>query len=77
LSDHPWETVRCYQGGDLVLFDSHPAYWPNQSNDPGEFTLGPTARWTSGGADCVVSLEVATKNGSMRAVASTPFVVLG
>lgn len=77
LSDHPWETVRCLQGGEQVFYESHPAYWPNATADPGEFTLGPTDLWSSGAAECVAELRVIGKNGSLRTVASVGFAVAG
>jgi hypothetical protein len=77
LSDRPWETARCFKEGEQVYYESHPAYWPNRGDDPGEFTLGPTDLWSSGGASCVAELRVIGKNGALRTVASVDFVVAG
>ncbi len=77
LSDRPWETARCFQNGALVYFESHPAYWPNRSSDPGEFTVGPTDLWAAGAANCVADLQVIGKNGALRTVASVGFLVAG
>jgi hypothetical protein len=72
----PWEQVMCYQGGVRVLFESHPDYVPNSLNDTGEFALGPTSVWQSGGADCVATLAMNTKRG-MQTLASLSFSVAG
>lgn len=46
--DQPWVTTRCYQDGEIVYAESH--------SPDGVFTLGPTSKWHSGGADCTATL---------------------
>jgi hypothetical protein len=75
-TEKPWEQLTCYQGVTLVLNESHPDYWPNALNDPGEFALGPTDLWQQGGADCVATLQMNTKRG-MRTLATLSFSVAG
>ena len=72
----PWEQLRCYQAGRLVLSSSHVDYWPNALNDPGIFALGPTDLWQSGGAECVATLSMNTKRG-MQPLATLSFSVSG
>lgn len=72
----PWEKVQCFQNGALVMNESHPDYWPNTLDDPGEFVLGPTDLWTSGGANCVATLQMNTKQG-MKPLATVSFAVAG
>ncbi|MDP9332751.1 MAG: hypothetical protein M3Q30_05510 [Actinomycetota bacterium] len=51
----PWIELRCYKNGALVATDGHagfPAGW--YYNWP--FYLGPSQSWTSGAADCTVTV---------------------
>jgi hypothetical protein len=75
-TNQPWVQLTCYQGGELVYAESHPAYQPNRLNDPGLFTLGPSAAWTDGAADCRGDLFM-VRNGLFRTLASTSFHVEG
>ena len=71
----PWVTVKCYQGGTLVLQQSK-GIFPTSLGQI--FTLGPTTLWQSGGADCTATLEnwySYSKNGSITALASISFPV--
>lgn len=67
-TEQPWVQLSCYQGGELVYAESHPAYQPNRLNDPGMFTLGPSAAWTGGAADCRGDLFM-VRNGLFRTLA--------
>ena len=57
----PFISMKCYQNGVVVGTSDHAAFpggwyygWP--------FTLGPTASWTSGAADCTFSVTHTSSN---------------
>lgn len=59
--DGPYIWLRCSQGGTEVLATDHagfPTGW--YYGDP--FYLGPTQMWTSGAADCTVSVVHRARN---------------
>jgi hypothetical protein len=69
----PWVIVRCFQGGQQVLFAGQ-GYW----NGATQFVLGPTQDWQSGAATCTADLGHYTKLGGKFSVeASTTFDVTG
>jgi hypothetical protein len=62
----PFVWMRCYQNGVLVGSSDHAAFaggwyynWP--------FTLGPSASWAGGSADCTFSVVVSGKKASTLA----------
>lgn len=71
-TDYPWVFARCYQSGELVYDQRHGLY-EGYRFEP-VFTLGPTPRWTGGGANCVADL-VQWVNGDPRVLATTQFDV--
>ena len=69
---NPWVTLNCYQNGRQVYHLSL------AMNYGGNFQLGPTPSWQSGGADCTATLEDWDEygsNGRITALASLPFTV--
>ncbi len=72
-TDRPWVNARCFQAGELVYEQWHGIY-EDYFFEP-VFTLGPTPKWTSGGANCVADLVQWLKNGSPKTIASVQFDV--
>jgi len=75
VSLKPYVWLKCYQNGTLVLSGDHAAFpdgwyynWP--------FTLGPTQTWTTGAADCNVSVVHVSRNKTITD-ARTSFHVEG
>lgn len=54
-SMYPGITMNCYQNGVLVGQEQHAA-WPGGWYYNLPFTMGPSAQWTAGEADCTFSL---------------------
>jgi hypothetical protein len=71
-TDKPWVFARCYQSGVLVYDQRHGLY-DDYRFEP-VFTLGPTMKWTGGGANCVADL-VQWVNADPRVLATTQFDV--
>jgi hypothetical protein len=70
---YPYVTLKCYQNGTLVSQDSNAMFAHSLDQN---FTLGPTAAWTSGTANCTATLENRdARNGSITVLASTSFPV--
>src|SRR5262245_12268888 len=74
-SAYRYVTLRCYQAGPLVG-EQTLARWRGTVCSQ-TFTLGGSAAWTGGAADCTATLEdrYASKNGAIIALASTTFPV--
>lgn len=51
---YPWVEVRCYQNGPLV-YDNSAGFFPSYLFSQ-VFTLGPTASWSAGAANCTASV---------------------
>ena len=72
-TDRPWVSVACYQSRVLVYKQYH-GMFASYSLDP-VFTLGPTTKWTSGGANCTSTLLYFDSNGREHSLATTSFDV--
>ncbi|HET8651114.1 MAG TPA: hypothetical protein VFM13_00925 [Gaiellaceae bacterium] len=70
----PWVNANCYQNGRLVYSQWRGFFDEYRSGQV--LTLGPTASWTSGDADCRADL-VNRDNFRKRVLASTTFHVVG
>jgi len=69
----PFVTLICKQNGTVVSKESNGMFPTSLGQN---FTLGPTALWTGGTADCTATLEnwdSYSKNGSITALASMSF----
>jgi hypothetical protein len=69
----PYIWLKCYQNGQIVASGDHAAFpdgwyynWP--------FTLGPTQIWTSGAADCTITV-IHTRHNRIVVDATTSFHV--
>ena len=72
-TSQPFVHLRCSQNGTLVYED-----WQNWAYGDHVFTLGGTAAWQGGAADCTANLEnwdSYSKNGKVSVLASTGFHV--
>jgi len=70
---YPYVTLRCYQNGVLVSKESNGMFPTSLGQN---FTLGPTASWTGGTANCTATLEnwdAYSKNGNITPLASISF----
>jgi hypothetical protein len=74
-SSQPTVVAQCYQDGSLVYAESH-GFWSGSAFGT-TFTLGPTDRWTGGGATCTTDLIDYTKGKNGQKLASTSFDVTG
>jgi hypothetical protein len=76
VTSQPFVHVKCFQNGSLV-YEAWQA-WFYGENGIQSFTLGGTAAWQSGAADCTAFLEnwdSYSKNGKITTLASTTFHV--
>lgn len=70
----PWLQLQCYVGDTLVLSDVRAGFVGGYGYGV-PFQLGPTARWSSGAAECTGIVGHQTKR-NFRTDASVDFVVL-
>lgn len=72
----PWVTLKCYQNGVIVSQESNAMF--DGSLDQ-IFVLGPTAIWSSGGANCTATLENWDNytKGSITVLTSMSFTIVG
>jgi hypothetical protein len=66
----PWIALACYQNGKVVYGETHAGFaagW--YYNTP--FHLGPSLSWTSGAADCTVTVSHQSNNKSITDASTT------
>jgi hypothetical protein len=73
--DQPYVLNECFQGGVRVSAEVHGFYSGYMFGTV--YSLGPTALWTGGAADCTATLYTNGKNGKTQVLATSGYSVSG